>query len=321
MLDKELLGKISALTSEEERILSGELIDKALYADDGAFTVNDARVMERGKDISLRTHTRFVDFPEHKHNYLELMLLLEGQITHLIAGERITLRRGDVLVLNKHVAHSIERADTPDVGVNVIISDSFVNSLAPELENTVFSELATENAKTAGAGMYIAFSTEGDPRIENVTENILFELTSGAQDASIIRKTVALLFDLLSRGSDKLLKAASRLPDEKSLRKKAISKYVRHNFKTGSLRALAGSMYLSEPYLSKLIKGYFGKSFKELLLEERIRRAEELLSATDVSISDVIRNVGYENESYFHRAFRKHTGKSMLAYRKSAAAK
>ena len=77
-------------------------------------------------------------------------------------------------------------------------------------------------------------------------------------------------------------------------------------------------MFLSTPYLSKLIFEYFKKSFKELLVEERINRAVELLKRSDMPISAVIRSVGYENESYFHREFKKRCKITPLIMRKNA---
>ena len=70
-------------------------------------------------------------------------------------------------------------------------------------------------------------------------------------------------------------------------------------------------------HIARTIKEYFGKSFKELLIEERMRRAHLLLTKTDMPIGVVIRSVGYENESYFHREFRKRFDRSPLALRKS----
>ena len=74
-------------------------------------------------------------------------------------------------------------------------------------------------------------------------------------------------------------------------------------------------MFLSVPYLSKLISEYFGKSFKELLLEERLRRSKQLILDTDMPIGEIIDTVGYENESYFRRKFKSEFGVTPFAMR------
>ena len=316
-----LMQKLSRVSPEEEKILSGNALDQRLYTSNADFIISSDKMTGGIRDITVRTHTRYTDFPLHKHNYLEIMILLSGNITHRIAGEEITLSEGDILILNKHVAHSIDKANTPDIGVNIIISDSFIDSLSKELSQTVFSELAAQNSKKDGSGIYLCFKTKGNKQIANIIENLLFELLEYSPDMQILRYTTTLLFNYLSMKSSLLLKLASRLPDKTSTRRAAVLSYVRSNYRNATLSELADFMFLSVPYLSKMIVEYFGKSFKELLFEERMRRAIELIEKTNVPICDVIRSVGYENESYFHREFKAKTGRTPLAMRKDAAKK
>lgn len=56
--------------------------------------------------------------------------------------------------------------------------------------------------------------------------------------------------------------------------------------------------------LSKMIKKTTGFNFKDLLQRKRLNKAAELLCDTDLSVSDIIAVVGYENGSYFHRVFK-----------------
>ena len=315
-MEKFLLEKIGTVTDEENAILSGLHIDRTIYTGAPDFIINADKLLRGGRSIAVRTHTRFTDFPTHKHNYLEMMIVLSGSITHVIAGESVTLEKGDILVLNKHVSHSIKQAGVSDIGVNIIISDSFVESLSEDLSETVFSELVLHNSKLSGSGIYLCFGAEGNTQIENIIENLLFELTEYSADDKILRYTTALLFDYLSRKSKKLLKIASHTPDKKGLRRREILSYIQSNYKTASLTELAERTFLTAPYLSKLISDAFGKGFKELLLEERMRRAIDLITKSDMPIGQIIDSIGYENESYFHKEFKKHTGVTPLKMRK-----
>lgn len=313
-----LLEKISMVSDEENAILSGLDIDRTLYTGARDFVVNADKLLKGGRSISVRTHTRFTEFPEHKHNYLEMMIVLSGSITHVIAGETVTLTKGDILILNKHVSHSIKRAGALDIGVNIIISDSFVESLSEDLADTVFSEMAEQNSKLGGSGIYLCFGSDGNTQIENIIENLLFELIEYSADDRILRYTTALLFDYLSRKSKKLLKLASRIPDKNGLRRREILSYIQSNYKAATLTELSKRMYLTAPYLSKMINDVFGKGFKELLFEERMRRAVDLITKSNIPIGNIIESVGYENESYFHKEFKKHTGMTPLKMRKQS---
>jgi mannose-6-phosphate isomerase-like protein (cupin superfamily) len=172
----ELLVKISELTEEEKRILAGEELDKKFYTAESDFIINDKRLTKGVRDITMRTHPRFAPFPPHKHTFAEMMLVFSGEITHEIGDKRITLSAGDILLLNKHVTHSIELSNTADVGMNIIISDKFADLLSPRLDGTLFSTFFKENAKRDGAESFMCFQTGTSFEISNVTGEGLQEL-------------------------------------------------------------------------------------------------------------------------------------------------
>lgn len=319
-MEERLISLLSRESEEELRLLSGGELDRRIYTAEGEFVISDDRIREGRGSISVRTHTRYADFPRHRHNYLEMMIVLEGRITHYIEGEELTLGRGDILFLNKHISHSIRRAERGDIGVNIIISDEFLAAVAPELSATVFAPLFRENAREGGAPMYLHFSTGEDKRYANLTENLLFELTGESPDRNIMERTVSLLlFALAARPELCLGGSQPRTPEERRVLK--ILSYVKNNFRTASLGELGGLLYLSVPYLSRFIREHTGRSFKELVVEARMERARELIFDTDMPIGEIIRAVGYENESYFHREFRARFGVTPLAMRRTGRQK
>ena len=319
-MEKYLLDILSRESEEEAGIRGGEVLNRKMYSGGEDFVVNEARLFGSGRSISARTHTRYVDFPKHRHNYVEMMIVLSGNITHEIEGEELTLGCGEVLVMNKHAAHSVHRSGKDDIGVNIIMSDSFWGGVASELSGTVFSSLIKENSKADGAPIYLAFRYGGRKYIENAVENLLFELTERGEDVSIMTGTVSILLRYLSLENEELLRFGNVNTSKDEGRKIEILSYVKSSYRTASLGELGDRLYLSVPYLSKLTKDLFGKSFKELVVDERMERAHSAFLNTTLSVGDVIRSVGYENESYFHREFKKRYGTTPLALRKSAKA-
>ena len=316
-MEKYLLDFLSLESEEETGILGGEVLNRKIYSGGEDFVVNEARLFGPRQSISARTHTRYVDFPLHKHNYVEMMIVLSGSITHEIDGEELRLEKGEVLVMNKHVPHSVRRSGTDDIGVNIIMSDRFIDGVAAELSGTVFSSLIKENGKEDGAPIYLAFATEGRKYIENIIENLLFMLTEKEGDTGIMTGTVSLLLRYLSLENKELLKHGNHKADKDEARRLEILSYVRSSYRTASLSELGERLYLTVPYLSKITRELFGKSFKELVVDERMARAKTAFEATDMSVGDVIRSVGYENESYFHREFKKRYGITPLTMRKA----
>ena len=315
-MEQELLNKLSIITEEEKRLLSGGKINSSDYAVGEGFAINAARLKGGAPYVFQRPHTRFAPFPEHTHNFVEMVTVVGGSLTHVIDGKQVYLHTGDILIMNKHVSHSVNRADTNDLGINIIMSDAFFLDVSHELSGTVFEDFAKENAKKEGAPMYLHFRAEGQKQIENIVENLLFELTEYTPDNTVMAKTVALLFKYLSLKSKKLLLFSTKSYTPEERRKNEIKEYISTSYRTATLAELSKICHLSTPYLSKIISEYFGKSFKELLIDERMKRAEELVLKSEMPISRIIEAVGYENESYFHKEFKNRYGQSPLALRR-----
>ena len=320
IMEKYLLDTLSRESEEEAGILGGEMLNRKMYSGGDDFVVNEARLFGAGRSIKARTHTRYVDFPAHRHNYVEMMIVLSGSITHEIDGSELVLSEGEILLMNKHVSHSVRRSGKDDIGVNIIMSDRFIDGVAADLSGTVFSSLIKENSKSDGTPIYLAFRTGSKKYIENAIENLLFELTEKDEDVGIMTGTVSLLLRYLSLENEELLRVGSINTNKEETRRIEILSYVKSSYRTASLTELSEQLYLSVPYLSKIIKELFGKSFKDLVVDERMEKARSAFLNTGMSVGDVIRSVGYENESYFHREFKKRYGTTPLALRKSTKA-
>ena len=86
-----------------------------------------------------------------------------------------------------------------------------------------------------------------------------------------------------------------------------------------TLDSMAGMLQASPVYLSRLFKQELGTSFGTYLTQIRIRKAAQLLHATDLSINEVAERTGYETQHYFSTSFKKQTGVSPLQFRKGAS--
>ena len=82
-----------------------------------------------------------------------------------------------------------------------------------------------------------------------------------------------------------------------------------------SLQDVADHCYVSQWHLSKLLNRHLGKPFYDLLNEERMRRAKELLDDPALRISEVAERVGYTDTAHFSRVFKKLEGVSAGEWR------
>lgn len=96
--------------------------------------------------------------------------------------------------------------------------------------------------------------------------------------------------------------------------------YKNHNNPKLSLKNMASHLYVSESYLTRIIKKKANTSFSKLLTKVRIEEAIVLMLSNNVFTNlEISEKVGYKSQHYFCRVFKKYTGMTPTAYKKSHA--
>jgi len=92
--------------------------------------------------------------------------------------------------------------------------------------------------------------------------------------------------------------------------------YVRKNYmKKITLEEVASHVYLSPSYFSKIFKEEMKVNFNTYLNQKRIEMSKKLLLDDSIVLVDVSNLVGYEDQSYFSKVFKKLVGVSPGKYR------
>ena len=92
--------------------------------------------------------------------------------------------------------------------------------------------------------------------------------------------------------------------------------YIKSNYdKDISIESIASASGLERSYFGKLFKKETGQSPQSFLITYRMIKAADLLNQTRLSIAEVGRLVGYDNQMHFSRAFKKYYGVSPLQWR------
>ena len=101
-----------------------------------------------------------------------------------------------------------------------------------------------------------------------------------------------------------------------------VRRYLEDNYMFDlSLDSVGEILHISPAYLSAQFKKYQKMNFLDCLTELRINAAKELLTDPFRSSAEVASMVGYEDASYFARAFKKRTGMTPTQYRRQASQK
>ncbi|WP_179344718.1 AraC family transcriptional regulator [Winogradskyella ursingii] len=95
-----------------------------------------------------------------------------------------------------------------------------------------------------------------------------------------------------------------------------VFKHVNQNFKEHiSLDEIADKVSMTVPAFCRYFKRVTGKTFTKLVNEYRVVHATKLLSESQMSITDICFECGFNNFSHFNKLFKEFTGKSASKYR------
>lgn len=309
-----IVDRLSVITDEERAILNGrKSIDRNIYMDGSRDVISGEKLLERGKLIAIRPHTRFIPFPEHTHDYVEMVYMCAGETRHTVNGNAITLRRGELLMLGRNAHQSIEAASEGDIAVNFIVRPAFFSGTLPFLgeEETPLRRFVVSCLTGENEADYLLFRVAELLPVQNLIENLLFTLLEDTPNKrGILQMTMGLLFAQLMNHTEAL-----QFETQQQNAVISVLRYLEENYRGGSLTEIARALHYELPSLSRLIRQKTGKNYTALLQEKRLSQAAWLLRNTGKNVDEIANAVGYENLSYFHRIFAARYGLSPKKYR------
>lgn len=325
MVREEILEYLRPITEEEQAALDGrEEVDRSLYVKDAENliankegkleVINSEKLLENGRIITVRPHTRFVHFPEHRHDYIEVIYMCSGSTTHIINGTELKLQDGELLFLGQNATQEILPAGENDIAVNLIVLPQFFDTALQmmgeeesPLHRFIIDVLTGENATG-----YLYFQVSDILPVQNLMENLLYTLIHNSPNRrNINQTTMGLLFLQLLNYTDRLFYE----DDSEEEAVVQVLRYIENHYNDGSLSECAELLHYDFYWLSREIKKQTGKNYTDLLQEKRMAQAAFLLKTTKMNVADIALSIGYENVSYFHRLFGKTYGLSPKKYR------
>lgn len=321
-MNQELLKQLEVITEEENQILHGENgVQKDLYTSGKPFIIDSGKLLKKGKLIEIRPHTRFAHFPRHRHNYVEMVYMCKGQSRHVINGnEELSLKTGDLLLMNQNAFHEILPASESDIAVNFIILPEFFHYAIKLIDNqnVLFEFLVSTLSSDSKGCDYLYFKTGNILPIQNLLENMIWTIMDKPTYHNTVNQiTMGLLFLNLLEYTDALYQDTTETYEQKLIFSSL--RYIKSHYKNGTLEELSASLNLPTYTLSRLLKKHTGFSFKELLIRQKMGQAAYYLSKTSLSTESILHSIGYENSSFFHNKFKEIYGKTPKEFRKEEA--
>lgn len=257
-------------------------------------------------------------YPRHLHTYVELCYIIEGEGYEYLNGQKHSLRPGKLTLVLPYQVHEYYNTGNDEIRIyNLCVGlELFFDNDEP---GNLFNSILFNSSNSIPS--YTFFENE-----DNILETFktLDEEFSGDNLWRSIRFKV-LLTDLLIKFDRKRKAGMNQMSYSSKLTNKSrvwdVIHYTYSNYqKELTLDILSRKFNLSTQHLSMSFKKLIGNSFHDFIIHLRISHATSLLSASDLSITEISYEVGFQSYVTFARVFKSITQLSprdfRLKYRK-----
>ncbi|WP_310603241.1 AraC family transcriptional regulator [Anaerosporobacter sp.] len=311
---KKFLANIDLGEVKKRNLLIPELAETIppRMEDSYVFTAKDQ------KDIAVQKHNRFSPALEHSHTFFELLFVYDGKCSQKINGKEMNLRDGDLCIIPPGSRHTVEVFDE-SICINVFIRKSTLQNIFFNFLRTsnVLSMFFLNNIYSQNANDYIIFHSGPDIHAHIAMLRTLWEFTE--QDDyyySLIVNTINNLFAILLRYYSESVEMPTFI-EKSDVQRFALLQFIQSNYTNITLEEIAERFHYTPEYTSKLIKKTTGHTFTHILQSIRIERAQILLQDTNMTVSNIANQVGYDTTEHFIRTFKKLLHMTPTQYRQS----
>ena len=256
---------------------------------------------------------RSFQIPVHWHDEFEIIYVRSGFLAVSISGESYIGKTGDAFVVSPGNLHLMgSQSGTVDY-YTFLFPLKYISFRTDDmLDEKLLEPLNSGHLMIC-------------PRVKDTAKELceqLIEIYMAKKDESESKiatqvRTKIILLQFILEMWKKGFVIENDTSGRNTVEKEMVS-YIQQNF-TGkiSLREFGEQFHLSEKYISRYFKEHFHITLSQYVTYLRLEHAKQLLQDTDIPVTDVAMQSGYQNVSYFIRSFQKAYAVSPLKYRKN----
>ncbi|OJG27158.1 hypothetical protein RU98_GL002938 [Enterococcus caccae] len=253
--------------------------------------------------------------------YLRILYILEGEVKLLLDGKELYHCAGTLILSNQYTTIDYEELSLETKIVSFYFkSDYFSDSLLNQLsEETSLYRFFVESLKKQDEkiGRYYVFAFDTTDDVHFYCLLLLKQIVKMRYFNNKVTKSAFLLLIVeISQLADKALCIKDSFISSELLIFEVLG-YMENHLQTVTLENVAKKFHFHPNYLSSLVKQNTQQTFTECLIALRLNYAKQYLTQTDLTIQEIIENLGYSDKAFFFKVFKKETGYTPGAYRRA----
>jgi AraC family transcriptional regulator, transcriptional activator of pobA len=245
----------------------------------------------------------------HRHDYHEFIWIRAGSGVHLIDGRPIETAAETITVIGRGQVHQFHTANNLKGGV-LRFTDEVLHGGG--------ERIASGWLLTGQAGRVVRVPRDQCPIVQALFEAIADETRAGpdAYAVDLQRHRISMLVLLVERWYDQVRVARNDADDGDVQLHRRFAQQLEADFSVHhDAGHYARALGLPAAALAQALGRLTGRSTKELIIERVMLEATRLLRFTDLAIGTISHRVGFADQLYFSRAFKRSSGHSPLRYR------
>ena len=262
------------------------------------------KTLLEGRFVCVNKESRFTHIPEHIHTVIELLYVYGGRCTQIIDGREVQMAQGDICLLDTNVPHSVGYLGEEDIIITIemqkdYLTQGFLQRLGDN--RLINGFLMNALSQDAAHDQYLLFKKRAENPIHGILQHILCEYYDPqlCSDRALDAYMVLLFCEILRQ-----YRSQSFSGDPNSRWKVVdILDYIENHTLTATLESTAQAFGFHPNYLSAYIKKETGRSFKELVILQRMNQACFYLTNTQLPIYEIAQKIGYDNLGFFYKKF------------------
>lgn len=285
--------------SNNENIKGSLPSNPIVNASKRSFFVNCAVPRSKEKDQNVP-----LSMPYHRHDFIELIVVLRGSYMQVVNGCEYRHTTGDVCMLNPNVTHRDFMPTADDRILYIGLSKGFLHGELTEFfEKHPHLRDFIKSQSGASRQQFILFRPENTAMLTEICMHIAQEDTEKrAGHHLIIKGLLVRLYDLLLQNHKEEIICQSTQEIEKTLAAEMLD-YMKRNIAAVSREEMAEFFHFNPDYLNRILLKTTGLTFSQNVRELRLQSAAQMLVETKKSVNSIINQLGFSNKSYFNRIF------------------
>jgi len=261
--------------------------------------------------MHIKQHHHLLSLP-HRHSFYFSILCTRGSGTHEIDFHTYNISPGSVFLMSPGQVHFFEVSEDIDGYVILHTREFYDLNFAHEKVNNFPFFLSIQNTPLIRLGEH-----QKDP-IELLYRLIVEEYRG--QQLMRFQKMGALL-NVLYIDLSRLYLPDVRLPRQQEVQLAQVRRLellVEEHFREIKLPGkYAEMMFISERSLNRVCRSILNRSVSEIISDKIILEAKRMLIYTKLTVTEISAELGYLDNSYFTRLFRKKTGQTPVDFQKA----